>query len=284
MKRRTFLQTTSAVALGTLAFPQFLTELKKVGTVGIQLYTVRDAMQKDLMGTLQKVAQIGYKDVELAGYNKGKFYGKTPTEFKKILDDLGLKTTSTHMGLNVLKEGWQEAVDGAATLGETYIVCPFVPKSEFDTADKYKALAEVLNKSGEIAKKSNIQLAYHNHDFEFDPVNGQLPYDILLKETDADLLKMELDIYWIQFAGKDPLAYFNNHPGRFHLWHVKDMDNTAKRFFTSVGSGVIDWKPIFKAAKKSGLQHFYVEQDAHANNQPMENIEASYKYLKNLRY
>lgn len=284
MKRRDFIQTSSAAALGALAFPEFLNAFKKVGQVGVQLYSVRDAISKDLMGTLTKVAQIGYDHVELAGYGDGKVYGKSPAEFKKILDDLGLKTFSSHLGLDILRGDWERAVADAKLLGQRYVVCPYLMENERKNIDQYKKLCELLNKCGETAKKAGLQLAYHNHDFEFMTLDGQIPFDLMLKECDANLVKIEMDLYWTKKAGKDPLAYFKNNPGRIELWHVKDMDNTQQQFFTEVGNGTIDWKPIFKAGKKSGMKYFFVEQDICKNHTPLESIEISYNYLKNLRY
>ncbi len=284
MQRRDFIQHSSLAALGTLAFPNELLELKKVKKVGLQLYTVRDDMAKDPMTTLRKVAQIGYDHVELASYSDGKVYGKTPAEFKKMLTDLGLVTYSSHIGLDILRKGWEKAVADAVVLGQKYVVCPYLQENERKSMDQYKKLIELLNKCGETAQKAGLQLAYHNHNFEFDTLEGQIPYDVMLKECDADLVKMELDIYWLRRAGRDPITYFKNNPGRFELWHVKDMADTPEKEFSEVGNGVIDWKPIFKASKTAGMHYFFVEQDATKNHKPLESIEISYKYLKGLRY
>ncbi len=284
MQRRTFLQNASYAAAGALAFPNIFYSMKKLKHIGIQLYTVRDLMNKDPNGTLAKVAQIGFDHVELASYNKGKIYGQTAAAFKKTLAAVGLKTYSSHLGLDVLRGDWARALDDAATLGQQYVVCPWLPENERKSIDQYKRLAELLNTCGAAAKKAGLQLAYHNHDFEFETVDGQIPMDVLLKECDADLLKIELDLYWTTKAGHDPLALFQQHPGRFHLWHVKDMANTPEKEFTEVGNGTIDWKPIFKAAKQSGMQYFFVEQDICKNHTPLESIAISYKYLHGLRY
>lgn len=284
MKRREFIQTSSAAALGTLAFPSAMMEFKKVKNIGIQLYTVRDAMASDPIGTLKKVAEIGYAHVELASYDKGKVYGQSPADFKKTLDGFGLKTYSSHLGLHILRGDWEQAVADAATMGQKYVVCPYLMENERQTIDQYKKLAELLNKCGETAKKAGLQMAYHNHDFEFITLDGQIPMDVLLKECDADLVKIELDLYWATKVGVDPVAYFKKDPGRFHLWHVKDMANSPEKEFTEVGNGVINWKAIFKAAKISGMQYFFVEQDRCKNYTPLESIAISHKYLKGLRY
>lgn len=285
MKRRTFLQTSSMAALGTLAFPNELLELKKVKKVGIQLYTLRDLMSKDAMGTLTKVAQIGYKNIESHGYRDGKVYGMTVAEFRKALDGLGLATQSSHLGLELLRsENWERALADANILGQKYVVCPFLPETARKTIDQYKELCTQLNKAGETAKKAGLQLAYHNHDFEFQTVDGQIPFEVMLKECDANLVKIELDLFWAAKAGRDPITLFKNNPGRFHLWHVKDMANTAEKEFAPVGSGTIDFKKIFESIKASGMEYFFVEQDSHKNKQPIENITSSYNYLKKLRY
>jgi sugar phosphate isomerase/epimerase len=285
MKRRTFLQTSSMAALGTLALPNELNFLKKVKKVGIQLYTLRSLMDKDAMGTLTKVAKIGYKNIESNGYKNGKVYGMTVAEFRKALDGLGLETKSSHLGLDILRSNnWENALADANLLGQKYVVCPFLAENERKTIDQYKQLCADLNKAGESAKKAGLQLAYHNHDFEFKTLEGQIPFELMLKECDANLVKLELDLYWATKAGKDPIALFKANPGRFHLWHVKDMANTAEQEFAPVGSGVIDFKKIFENSKTAGMEYFFVEQDNHKNNQPIENITSSYNYLKKLRY
>lgn len=284
MKRRDFLQTTAAATLGALAFSSVTFGLKKVKNIGIQLYTLRDLLSQDAVGTLTKVAQIGYKMVESHGYANGKLYGMRVGEFKKVLEDLDLKTPSSHLGLDILRGNWEGAVADAAFLKQQYVVCPYLTEDERKTIDQYKRLCELLNKCGEIAKKMGLQLAYHNHDFEFFTLDGQVPMDLILKECDSDLVKIELDLYWATRAGYDPIALFEQHPGRFHLWHVKDMENSPEKTFAPVGTGLIDFKKIFQHAKKSGMQYFFVEQDLHRNNQPIANVESSYKYLKGMRY
>jgi len=164
------------------------------------------------------------------------------------------------------------------------VVCPYLTEEERKTMDQYKRLFDLLNKTGEAAKKMGLQMAYHNHDFEFETLDGKIPFDELLQHTDPDLVKIEMDLYWITRAGKDPIAYFKQYPGRFHLWHVKDMADTPAKEFAPVGTGTIDFKQLFQNAKLAGTKYFIVEQDMHKNNQPIENISSSYNYLKNLRY
>ena len=247
--RRTFVKSAALLSVGALVSPALLAAPKSY--IGLQLYTVREAMQKDPAGTLARLAQLGYNSVEGATYTGSqKFYGMTPTAFAALLKKNGLIMPSSHYRLGEEQEkglpvqgtmlhGWDQAVDDAAQVGVKYMVCAYLSEAERGGLDHYKYVADQLNKAGERAKKAGIQLCYHNHDFEFAPQDGgKLPYDLLLSATDKELVKMELDLYWATKAGKDPVALFKQHPGRFPLWHVKDMDKTPKQNFTEVGSGV----------------------------------------------
>jgi sugar phosphate isomerase/epimerase len=288
--RRAFVKSAALLSAGALVSPALLAAAPKQ-YIGLQLYTVRDAMQQDPAGTLAKVAQLGYNSVEGATYTGSqKFYGMEPAAFAKVLKQNGLIMPSSHYMLGqamnngqptqgTILHGWDKAVDDAAQAGVKYMVCAYLIESERGSLDQYKQIAAHLNKAGERCKKAGIQLCYHNHDFEFAAQNGQLPYDILLKETDKQLLKMELDLYWATKAGHDPLALFKAHPGRFPLWHVKDMDKTEKKDFTEVGNGVIDFKKIFAARQLAGLQYYFVEQDRTPGD-PFNSIKQSIGYIK----
>jgi len=290
--RRAFVKSAALLSAGALVSPALLAAAPKQ-YIGLQLYTVRDAMQQDPAGTLAKVARLGYNSVEGATYTGSqKFYGMEPAAFAKVLKQNGLIMPSSHYMLGqamnngqptqgTILHGWDRAVDDAAQAGVKYMVCAYLIESERGTLDQYKQIAAHLNKAGERCKKAGIQLCYHNHDFEFAAQNGQLPYDILLKETDKQLLKMELDLYWATKAGHDPLALFKAHPGRFPLWHVKDMDKTEKKDFTEVGNGVIDFKKIFAARQLAGMQYYFVEQDRTPGD-PFNSIKQSIGYLKGL--
>ncbi|MDB5246917.1 MAG: sugar phosphate isomerase/epimerase [Segetibacter sp.] len=287
--RRSFIKSTSILTAGAIFKPPLFNYKKDY--IGLQLYTVRDAMQKDPVGTLEKVAQLGYNSLEGATYTgTQKFYGLDPSGFSALLKKNNLIMPSSHYVLGEAKMGgqtmkgtilheWDKAVDDAAAVGIKYMVCAFLFPDERGGLDKYKTLAEQLNKAGGRAKKAGIQLCYHNHDFEFQGEGTTLPYDVLLKETDKDLVKMEIDIYWVNKAGKDPIALFEQHPGRFPLWHVKDMDTTPEKKFAEVGSGSIDFKNIFKHADKAGLQYFFVEQDITPGD-PFVSIAKSITYIK----
>lgn len=283
--RRDFLKYSSLLTAGTLMLPSFV--FKKNASVGVQLYTIRELMQSDPKGTLKKVADLGYKKVEAAGYNEGTFYGMKPAEFKKVLTDLGLQMPSSHYSsglanpekVGTLNNGWEKVVDDAKTADIDYMVLAYLTEDERKSIDDYKKVADLLNKAGEICKQNDIKLAYHNHDFELKMLDNKLPYDILLKEVDPSLLVMELDLYWTVKAGLDPVQLFKDNPGRFPLWHVKDMNEAGG--FSEVGTGVIDFKRIFENKKTAGLKHFFVEQDQTVKP-PLESIEISYNNVLGL--
>jgi len=221
---------------------------------GLQLYTVRDLMGQSVADTLKLVAGIGYKEVEFAGY-----FNLKATEVRKILDSEGLTAPSAHVPLDVLQAQLDQVIEDAKTVGHRYIVLPYLTEPQRQTIDQYKSYAAFLNKAGEACKKAGLQMAYHNHDFEFQPINGQMPYDILLKETDADLVKLELDLFWTIKAGLSPLQLFERAPGRFAMWHVKDM--SQKGDMVDVGTGVIDFAPILAKGELAGVQHAFIEHD-----------------------
>jgi len=286
--RRSFIKSTTLASAGLFIASSFK---YKSSYIGLQLYTVRDAMQQDPHGTLAKVAQIGYNSVEGATYTGSeKFYGMDAKEFSQTLKQHGLIMPSGHYRLGqektngqetkgTLLHDWDKAVDHAAAVGIKYMVCAYLSAEERGDIDHYKQIAEQFNKSAEICKKTDIQFCYHNHDFEFVEQNGQIPYKILLDNTDKDLVKMEMDIYWVTKAKHDPIELISQHPGRFPLWHIKDMDNTAAQAFTEVGSGVIDFKKIFQHADEAGLKYFFVEQDK-CPGSPFDSITKSYNYIK----
>jgi sugar phosphate isomerase/epimerase len=283
--RRTFIKSSAILAAGLLAAPNLYAYDKKY--VGLQLYTVRDAMAKDPKASLAKVAALGYNAVEGATYTGTQlFYGMTAAEYSKTLKDNGLIVPSSHYMLGeamdakgTITNGWQKAVDDAAAVGTKYMVCAYLLDPERGTLDHYKATAEKFNKAAEVCKKAGIQFCYHNHDFEFQAQDGKYPFDVLLNNTDKNLVKFELDLYWTNKANQDPIALFNQHPGRFPLWHVKDMDKTPEKQITEVGNGSIDFKRIFAQSKKAGLDYFFVEQDI-CPGDPFNSIAQSISYIK----
>jgi len=277
MERREFLGTASAIALGAVLPPACRTARgAKIEKIGIQLYTVRDQMKADFEGTLAHIAQIGYKEVEFAGY-----FDHTPADVKAILDRHGLAAPSTHIGLGEMDD-WKKALDTAKAVGHEYVVVPWIPQEKRMTLDGWKNVASVFNRAAQMAKDAGLQFAYHNHDFEFPKMDGQVPYDVLLQSTDAKLVQLEIDLYWITKGGQDPLTYFARWPGRIPLVHVKDGGAAPEYKMADVGQGKIDWKRIFAKRDQAGIKHYFVEHDQPP--QPFDDIATSYNYLKGLEF
>jgi sugar phosphate isomerase/epimerase len=294
--RRQFLKISAASAVGMVAMGTYACKpgakktsepqvLKSSTGVGLQLYTIRDAMAEDALGSLKKVADMGYKYVELAGYSDGKFYGMVPSEFKKVVNDLGMEVISSHTMVEaegITMENAQKMADDHAALDAKYCVQPWINEPDRNV-ESYKKMIADWNKVGEIMKGVGIQFGYHNHNFEFKPVDGMVPYfDIFLKEMDADLITMELDCYWATKAGQNPVEMFNKYPGRFQLLHFKDAAEKSEPYFdvvkddiTSVGSGTIDFKSIYAARETAGMKYLFVEDDNQGNGFPFKGIETS---------
>ncbi len=273
--RRDFLKTTGGIALSTWLLPDFA-RAAKVKDVGIQLYTMRDAMLEDAAGTLKKLAKIGYKELESARSDKGNYYGLTPQEVKSITKDLGLTMRSGHVHVD---DDWQRSVDMAAEIGQEYLVCSSLPL-EGQTVDNYKKVADIFSKAAEESQKAGVTFGYHNHDYEFEKDNGQVLYDVLLDNTDPKLVKMEMDLGWVIVTGNDPLAYFDKYPGRFPLWHLKDMKK-GEPVSTEFGKGQISVQKMLDNARKAGMKYFFVEQEEYTDS-PLASARYNYDYLMNL--
>jgi len=296
MNRRTFIQTAAASGVvASLPLRAFAAE-HQIKEVGLQLYTVRDSMKADFAGTLSRVAAVGYKEAEMAGY-----FGHAPKVVRAELDKNGLTSPSAHFPLEDFEKHLPETIEGAHIVGHKFLVCPWIDESLRKQEDGYKRVAESFNKAGEACKKADIQFAYHNHVFEFVPtpgLGGKLPYEFLLEQTSPDYVKMEMDLCWITTAGQDPISYFQKYPGRFPLVHVKDikiiphpkpsdvasidMESVVKTNVTEAGSGAIDWKNIFSHSEEAGIKHYFVEHDSPAH--PFASIKTSYTYLAALRF
>ncbi len=276
--RRTFLKDTGALTVGSIMLSSFEISRKKVKNPGIQLYTVRKEMLEDATGTLKKLAALGIKQIESAGSDKGSYYGLTPKEIKQICADLGMTLRSGHVQIN---DKWKHTIDEALESGQEYLICSSID-FKGQTVDNYKRVAAIFNKSGEDCNKVNLKFGYHNHESEFDEDNGKVLYDVLMENTDPLLVHMELDLGWVMAAGKDPVAYFNRYPGRFPLWHLKDMD-MIKKHSVEFGKGGLSVKNMFNNAKKSGMKYFFIEQEEYAST-PFESMEINMTYLKRLRF
>jgi sugar phosphate isomerase/epimerase len=277
--RREFLSASGSAlaAMACLGKSPPLGGTERLGKIGVQLYTVRDAMAKDFDGTLRRVAQIGYQEVEFAGY-----FGRTPAQVKESLRQAGLAAPSSHVEYNAVKADWPGALDAARGAGIEYVVVAWIDEGDRKTIDGWKRIAERLNSVAQTAATAGLGFAYHNHSYEFVPLEGQVPYDVLLASTDPKLVKLEMDLYWTTVGGKNPLDYFARWPGRFPLVHIKDSKGPPANTMTEVGSGTIDWKAILAKHKEAGIEHYYVEHDDPAD--AFASIAASYDYLRASRF
>ncbi len=258
---------------------------------GLALYTVREDMKKDARATLKAVADAGYVNIEAAGYEDGKFYGMSPADFKKYLNGVGLHPVSSHQGA-VTMENAETMMADVKAAGFQYFVIPVPPMGMFTINDSTRAmgmtgtaeqLAIILNDLGNKASKAGLKLLYHNHDFEFmKDENGQVTIDYLLEHTDPDVVNFQMDLFWVTKAGADPLAYFEKYPGRFKIWHVKDMDTEGK--FAPVGEGTINFKKILAQKELSGMNYYFVEQDNTFGQPPLDVIKISHAGLREIGF
>ena len=305
VSRRRFLATTGVAAAGLAvgchpsSAPSPAAAPLRRDRIGVQLYTVRDQMEKDVAATLERVARIGFKEVEFAGY-----FNHAPADVRALLDRLALTAPSTHIGLDVLQKDLAGQMRIAHTIGHEFITVPALMEAfagkPIDAAFWQRTAAE-FNRIAKTLRADGIGFAYHNHSFEFAPLaDGRTGYDILLAETDPALVKFELDLLWATFAGQDPVAMFQRSPGRFAMWHVKDLrgmqaarqaaaaagSNVMQQMgaamprLAAVGTGDIDFRRIFAAAATAGLRHFFVENDAAPNTaSSLDDIATSYQNL-----
>jgi sugar phosphate isomerase/epimerase len=280
--RRNFLATLGVAALGIASgdaarASEILAPRRKLKRVGLQLYTVRDLMKADVPGTLAKVAGIGYKEVEFAGY-----FGNTPAQIRDLLRRNGLSSPSTHLPFESLESGWQKQLDDAKAAGHHWVTIAYIAEEKRKTLDDWKRHAALFNRAAEQAKSAGLRFAYHNHDFEIRPVGGTRPLDLLLTSTDPKLVDFEMDLYWVVFGGGSPLDFFKRYPKRFPLVHVKDSAGPPDNKMVDVGQGKIDFRQIFAQSDRAGIEHYFVEHDQPAD--PIATITNSYKFLHALRF
>lgn len=274
--RRKFLKHSSLLGGSILIMPQLSCAPTKEIAYGVQLYSFRDSMLKDPIKTLEEIAALGFKEIESAGSAKGYYYGLTPSQMGETCKRLGMKLTSGHVRLDAK---FEQTMEDAVASGQEYLICSSMP-SNGQTVDNYKRVAQQFNKAGEACKKLGLKFGYHNHEYEFEAEKGQVLYDVLMDNTQPDLVHMELDLGWVIIAGKDPLAYFSKYPGRFPLWHLKDMDMVEKES-TEFGKGGLDIPLMLKNKNLSGVEHIYIEQEEYAST-PVESMQYNMEYLKNL--
>jgi sugar phosphate isomerase/epimerase len=287
-QRREFLKWTGSLAMGAALTPlagKWIMDEEaaaRIKTFGLQLWTVRDELAKDPKATLKQVASSGYKHVESFEGAKGLFWGMKNTEFKKYITDLGMTMHSSHFGGD---DGFEKKVADAAEIGMKYLTRAWEGPGK--TIDDYKKFAEEFNKKGELCKKNGLRFAFHNHDFTFRQLEGQLAQDVLINGTDSSLVDFEMDIYWVVAAGQDPEAWFKKYPNRFRLCHIKDMNKTPGtdngKNSVTLGSGSINFKKVLKTAKDNGMNYFIVEQEYFEGSTPLKDIEADAGYMKKLK-
>jgi len=266
ISRRHFLQAGAAA----LAFPGLGCAGTSPNPLGIQLYTLRDEMAKSVSGTFQQLARIGYSELEFAGY-----FDHDARKIRGLLDENGLTAPSSHVPLELMQSELEKTIEFASAVGHRYLVVPWLAEELRQSIDQYRRLAATLNEIGEKCKAAGLTFAYHNHDFEFDVIDGEVPYDILLNETDPDHVAMEMDVFWVTKAGRSPIHYINEWPGRFPLWHIKDM--SSDRTMVDVGDGTIDFSTLFEHRERAGLRHGFVEHD-HPED-AFRTAERSFGYL-----
>jgi len=277
MNRRNMLRTVGLSALAVSALPSLLSAAggRRVERIGVQLYTVRDVLAADPPGTLDAVASMGYVEVETAGYA-----GLTPQEFAAALRNAGLNAPSAHIPLTDVEAAPDRLLEAAAAVGHRYLVVPWLDPALRGSIDDYARVAEALNTFGEACADQGIQLGYHNHDFEFAPIDGVVPYDVLLERCDRNLVQFEMDLFWAAKAGADTVGYFHAWPGRFPMCHVKDM--TAAGEMVAVGDGEIDFGALFDAGATGGLRHYFVEHDNPEDS--LTSIRRSFEAVEAIRF
>lgn len=288
--RREFLKWTGNLTIGAALAPVACklmskdadVSAKKLDSFGLQLYTLRADIPKDPKGILKQIASFGYKQIESFEGKDGMFWGMSNTDFKKYMDDLGMTIVSSHCNIN--KDFEMKAADAAA-IGMKYLICAY--KGPQKSIDDFKKFADEFNQKGEICKKNGIRFAYHNHDYSFKEVNGQLPQDVMMQNTDASLVDYEMDIYWVVVAGADPEAWLKKYPNRFRACHIKDRSKTPVtdngKNSCDLGTGSIDFAKIAKTASKNGMEYYIVEQEAYPNGSPLEAVKADAEYMKKFK-
>ncbi|MCF8361048.1 MAG: sugar phosphate isomerase/epimerase [Prolixibacteraceae bacterium] len=252
--------------------------------IGLQLWSVRADMADDAVATIQQVGEIGYDFVEVAGYADGKFYGMEPLEFKGVLNENGLRFLSSHTGQHLpddenweqTMQWWETCIDAHAKAGVEYIVKPSMDDKGYGSLEDLQRYCDYFNTIGEMCAAKGIEFGYHNHDKEFETVDGITRYDYMLQNTDPDKVFFQLDLYWITVGGKDPVDYFEEYPGRFTLWHVKDEKELGE-------SGMMDFERMFANSGKAGMKHIIVEVERY-NFEPLVSVEKSYDFLMEAEY
>lgn len=288
-KRRDFLKLTGNLAAAFAIAPaaanffdahETTLEKRRIKTFGLQLYTLRDDMPKDPKGILQQVASFGYKQIE--GYEgpQGMFWGMGHTGFKKYMDDLGVDFMASHCKID---ENFEQKAAQAAEIGMKYLICPY--KGPQKKLDDFKKFADEFNQKGEICRKNGIRFAYHNHDYSFKELEGQIPQELIMSNTDPALVDFEMDIYWVVTGGHDAATWLKKHKNRFRLCHIKDRTKGSTEAADScvLGEGSINFSSLLNTAKKNGMEYFIVEQEKYTGTTPLDAVRVNAAYMKKLK-
>ncbi len=285
-KRREFLKwggnIAAGVALAPIACKLMPKEAEaKAKPFGLQLYTLRDDLPKDPKGVLKQVSALGYKQLEGYEGKDGMFWGMGNTGFKKYLDELGMVMVSSHCDIN---KDFEKKAAEAAAIGMKYLICPY--KGPQKSLDDFKRFADEFNQRGEVCKKNGIRFAYHNHDYSFKELEGQMPQDVMMMNTDPSLVDYEMDIYWVVTAGQDPAAWLKKYKNRFKLCHIKDRTKGATEAADTcnLGEGSIDFPSLMTVAKANGMEYYIVEQEKYAGTTPLQAIAVDAAYMKKLKF
>ncbi len=277
--RREFLSSTASLLPTALLLTHSDQLRKRTGDprpLGAQLWTARDLAAKDLGAVLNRIATIGYKQVEFAGY-----YGKSPAEIRTMLHASGMTAPSAHIRFEDIRDGIAAALSAARIIGHKYLIFAWIPEGE-RTRDGYLRIADLLNRAGKVCAPYRIKVGYHNYSYDFAISNGRPMYDLILDNTDPVLVSMEMDVYWMLAGGGDPVKYLRRYKGRYHLIHIKDMLGDPPHTMVDVGDGIVDWPHILREAARDGARHFIIEHDEPAD--PMLTLERSYQYVRSLNF
>jgi sugar phosphate isomerase/epimerase len=273
--RRDFIRTSSMLAAGSILLPSFTLAESKMKP-GLQVYSMRNQLKDDFEGTMEYIAKVGYKHIEGYGLGTdGKFLGKiSASHYKKVIADLGMELKATHCSYTSADKAGK-MVDAAKETGMEYMIVPHTPNNVRKTADGWKEVAENYNKIGELCKEVGIKFGYHNHDFEFEELDGIIPQELLIESTDASLVHFEIDLFWATKGGYDPLKLLKKYPGRIPLFHVKDA--TPELEGCTIGEGIIDFKALFTAGRADAVEYYFIEDER--TDDPHKNIKADYAYM-----
>lgn len=287
--RRNFIKQSALFVAGAAVLPAYAYSSFAKRPLGIQLYTLRDLIAKDVSGVLSKITAMGYKEVETFDYHpKAGFWGLKAKDFAHLLKENGLKAPSGHYAMDNFMAGKNQDelkwyIDAAKETGGKYITIPWLDERVRKDADGYRRCAEHFNEAGIICKNSGLKLAYHNHDFEFKQFDGKTGLSILIENTEKELVDFELDLYWAVRSGNNPINLLKTYPDRFSMFHVKDMDKTNKDLNTEIGKGAIDFKTILAYAAKTGAKHYFVEQETNYKPNELDSVKTSFDYLQKLK-